>query len=377
MAVMTGLSGNEIFCLNKKGFKPGELTIGNSVYSMGFVGGIGAGINTFLGGEVSQVTEIIHHGRQLSYDRMVQHATQNRATAITGVTSELIQHSGNVEFLSVASCLHKAAGDTQFEFSTSSDGQELYCQLDCSFSPRKFVFGNVAYSIGVGGGLAGLFRGLSKGEVTEYSQVFNTTRHLALERIKQEARSVGANAVVGIQTTIVPFQGMQEMLMIGTASHHPSIPPGDVLTSDLTCEEMWNMIHLGYMPLQLVLGVSVYSLGLAGGISAALKSFSKGEISEMTNMIYEARENAIAHIKRDAEACGADDVVGIKTYVYALGSGVIEFMAIGTAVKWMPGVGTSTDHLPAQAIIRDKETFFNTAETSLGKNLNSGNAGGD
>ncbi len=375
MAVMTGLSGNEIYCLNKKGFKPGELTIGNCVYSMGFVGGIGAGINTFLGGEVTQVTEIIHQGRLYSYDRMLQHAGRNQATGITGVTSELIQHGNNIEFLSVASCLHRIDGDSKFEFSTSSDGQELYCLMDCGFTPVKFAFGNVAYSIGIGGGLAGMFRGLQRGEITDYSEVFNTTRHLALQRIKNEARAVGANAVVGIQTTIVPFQGMQEMLMIGTAAHHPMLPPpetGEPVTSDLTCEEMWNLINLGYMPLQLVLGVSVYSIGLAGGISAALKSFTKGEINEMTTLIYEARENAIAHLQRDASAAGADDVVGIKTYVYSIGNGVIEFMAIGTAVKQMPGVGTVSDNLPPQAIIRDKDTFFNTAETALGKNLNEG-----
>ncbi|MBX3110708.1 MAG: heavy metal-binding domain-containing protein [Fimbriimonadaceae bacterium] len=375
MAVMTGLSGNEIYCLHQKGFKPGELTIGNSVYSMGFVGGIGAGINTFVGGEVNQVTEIIHTGRLLSYNRMLEHAGRNQATGITGVSSELIQHSGNIEFLSVASCLHRQNGDTAFEFSTSSDGQELYCLIDAGFTPKKFVFGNVAYSIGIGGGIGGMFRSLQRGEIREFSDIFNTTRHMALQRIKHEAAAAGANAVVGIQTTIVPFQGMQEMLMIGTAAHHPAVPPtpgGEPLTSDLTCEEMWNMVNLGYMPLELVLGVSVYSLGLAGGIAAAIKSFTKGEINEMTTMIYEARENAVAHLQRDAARVGADDVVGIKTYVYALGGGVIEFMAIGTAVKRFDGLTTVSPTLPPQAIIRDKDTFFNTAELALGKNLNEG-----
>ena len=39
MPVMTGLSGNEMYCLNLKGLSPGELVVGNSVYSLGFVGG--------------------------------------------------------------------------------------------------------------------------------------------------------------------------------------------------------------------------------------------------------------------------------------------------------------------------------------------------
>ena len=166
---------------------------------------------------------------------------------------------------------------------------------------------------------------------------------------------------------------MQEMVMVGTASKHDALPESytdDPITSDLTNEEMWNLMHLGYMPIQLVLGVSVYSIGFGGGFSAFFKSFARGEIEEMTSLIYEARENAIHHIMRDATACGADDVVGIKTYVYQIGSGIIEFMAIGTAVKKMPGAKTLSDSLPPQAIIHDKDTFMNTAELTIGRDLN-------
>ena len=38
MPVMTGLSGNEMYCLHLKGLSPGDLVIGNSVFSMGFLG---------------------------------------------------------------------------------------------------------------------------------------------------------------------------------------------------------------------------------------------------------------------------------------------------------------------------------------------------
>jgi len=56
MAKVTGLSGNEIYCLALKKYRPGELVIGNSVNSMGFLGSLGAGLGTILGGEVGQVT---------------------------------------------------------------------------------------------------------------------------------------------------------------------------------------------------------------------------------------------------------------------------------------------------------------------------------
>ncbi len=372
--VSTGLNGNEMFCLHKKGYTPGELVIGNSVWSMGLFGAIGSGLKTLMGGEVEQVTNIVHEGRKNALERMQAWTDLGGAVGITGVTNELVMHSGNIEFLSIGSALHKPGiSATKLEFTAAADGQELYCQLDCGFRPIEFAFGNVAYSIGLGGGIMGTLRGLGKGEVTEFSEIFNVTRHLALDRIQREARHAGANCVVGIRTSIIPFQGMHEMVMVGTAAHHDCYGPeytASPATSDLTCEEMWNLAHLGYAPIRLVLGVSVYSIGLVGGISAVLKSFVRGEISEMTKLIYDARENALHHITVDAAACGADDVVGIKTYVYSLGNGMIEFMAIGTAVKKMAGITTLTDSLPSQAVIRDRDTFINAAETMKGVNLN-------
>lgn len=380
MAIMTGLSGNEMYCLHQKGLTPGNIVIGNSVFSLGFVGSVGSGLRTLAGGEVTQVTSIIHEGRQNALDRMVKEAINHGGVGITGVSNELIQHTGNVEFLSIGSTVHQEGmgGGESLSFSSSADGQELYCQMDAGFRPIKFVFGNVAYSIGIGGGIMGALKSLARGEVHQYSQIFNETRHHALERIQGEARAAGANSVVGIQTSIIPFGGMQEMVMIGTASYHNALPAqynAAPITSDLTNEEMWNLIHMGYMPIQLVLGVSVYSLGFVGGVTAFLKSFSRGEIEELTTLIYEARENAIARIAQDAEACGADDVVGIKTYVYQLGGGIIEFMAMGTAVKRMPGLSTESPQLPPQAVIRDKDTFINTAEMSVGTALNDARKG--
>ncbi len=341
---------------------------------MGFFGTIGSGLRTLTGGEVEQVTHVVREGRQAALERMQAWSDLHGAIGISGVTTELVQHGGSMEFLSVGSAVHREGYmSPSLEFTSSSDGQELYCQLDSGFEPKHFAFGNVAYSIGLGGGIVGTFRGLAKGEIKEFSHVFNHTRHLARERIEAEARSHGANCVTGIRTSIIPFQGMQEMVMVGTSARHAgydatydTIPA----TSDLTCEETWNMVHLGYLPIRLVLGCSIYSIGFVGGIAAAFKSLARGEIDQMTKLVYEARENALAHVAEDAAACGAEEVVGIKTYVYSLGSGIIEFLAIGTAVKKAPGVKTLTDHLPPQAVMSDKDTFINTAETLRGQDLN-------
>ncbi len=365
MPVMTGLSGNEIYCLHLKGLLPGEMVVGNSVYSLGFLGSLGAGFRNMMGGEVTQVTQIIHEGRLQAFQRMQAEATQHGGSGISGVSSELRHFHGNIEFLSVGSTIHRegaAAGTEQLSFSTAHNAQELYCMLDAGYSPRHFAFGNVAYSVGVTGGLLGSLKSMGRGEVKEFSDIFNQTRHIALQRIAADAAQHGANAVLGIETSVMPFQGVHEMMMIGTGCHHPALgTPGTPITSDLTAEETWNITAMGMAPLKLVLGTAVYSLGIVGGLMAALKSFSRGEVNDLTRLIYDAREHAIGMIRAEAQSIGADDVLGIKTHVHDMGN-LLEFMAIGTAVKRIPNLAPQSAMLPAQAIIKDKDTWITEGE---------------
>ncbi|HUC87725.1 MAG TPA: heavy metal-binding domain-containing protein [Candidatus Binatia bacterium] len=375
--VFSGLSGNELYCLNLIGYKPGNLVVGNSVYALGFIGGLASGIRTTIGGEIQQVTNMIAGGRKLSLQRLEQELKGLSANGASGVTSELVFHPGNVEFLSIGSSIYRQDNQPTALMSSSSDGQEFYCQVDAGYNPVRFVFGNVAYSIGIGRNFLGEIKEMVKGEITQYSNIFNITRNLALERIIQEAKDCGANSVIGIRTTILPFgaNGVQEMIMIGTASSNPQVASlaasvGGVLTSDLTAEETWNITRLGYVPLKLILGTSVYSIGVVGGIRAAIRGYFKGEITTLTQMIYGAREESLKKVQQQAAEIGADDVLGIKTYIYQLGGDVIEFLAIGTAVKRVNGIVTRSDQIPPQAIIRDKTTFINTADTSYNTNLN-------
>jgi uncharacterized protein YbjQ (UPF0145 family) len=357
--MLTGLSGNEIYCLAQKGWAPGNIVVGNSVRSLGFVRGVTSGFRTLAGGEIESVTELISDGRHAAIKRLEAEAAEQGAHGLTGVVSDLKHISGLIEFLALGS----AVKGTQYKgpfFSTACSGQDLYCQLDAGYAPRHFVMGNVAYALGIGRGFLGALRTFAGGEVKEYSQMYNHTRHLALQRLEHEAHQRGANAVVDIMTHIIPFgAGTQEMLMVGTASHHPALGQLDrPVTSELTGEELWNLTQLGYAPLRLLLGTSVYALGFSGGLSTFFRKLGRGEIEAVTRLVYEARANCMEHIHREAEALRADGVIGIKVFIYELGSGMVEVMAIGTAIRKNPGVNTQSEQLLPQAIIRDRDTFF-------------------
>ncbi len=248
--------------------------------------------------------------------------------------------------------------------------------MDAGYQPLHFVFGNIAYAVGIVGGVSGFLKTMVRGEIREFSDIFNATRHHALERIVGEAKKAGANAVVGIRTSVLGFSGVHEMFMTGTACTHAQLPAGfsdSPITSDLTGEELWAMTSLGYAPVKLLISTSVYSLGVVGGIKALFKGFVKGEISDLTTLIYEARENVFDRLRADASAIGAEEIVGIKTFIVELGSGLIEIVAIGTAVNKLPGFKTESAVLPAQAIIRDRDTWMSGDSSFMFEAVNDSN----
>jgi len=92
---------------------------------------LGRGLRGALGGEVTQGTGIIH-GRAR---RIVQPHAQGSDRAWRhrhyGRHQPIERFHGNIEFLSVASCIHQeGAIEEQIRFSTSGDGQELYCLME-------------------------------------------------------------------------------------------------------------------------------------------------------------------------------------------------------------------------------------------------------
>lgn len=352
---VSGMSGNEIWCLHQKGYRPGGLVVGNSVVSLGFVGGISAGLVGTFGGELTNVTSLISEGRHKAIERMLKEANDQGAAGVTSVVSDLRHFAGYLEFLSQGTALlGERAGEP---FTTAASGMELYCHLDAGYRPIRFAMGNVAYALGIGRSFTGGLRTMARGEVREFSTMYNQIRHLALERLRQEAFEAGANAVVDVTVRLQPLGPAIELLMTGTASYHPALPKpssaADVVTSELTGEELWNLAAMGLAPVQLVMATSVYSLGLVGGWTSGLKSVARGEISELTSLVYDARHNCVALLEKEAEACGAEQVIGNQLSIRELGGGLVEVMALGTAVRRRDGLTPATSPLPAQAIIVD------------------------
>ncbi len=78
--------------------------------------------------------------------------------------------------------------------------------------------GNTIRARHVGKDIMAIFRNLVGGEVSEYTKMMAETREQALDRMLEEARELGANAVVCVRfMTTEVMKGAAELLAYGTA----------------------------------------------------------------------------------------------------------------------------------------------------------------
>jgi uncharacterized protein YbjQ (UPF0145 family) len=106
--------------------------------------------------------------------------------------------------------------------------------------------------------------------------------------------------------------------------------PGAIFTSDLSVNEFLLVREAGFRPLGLVLGSSIYHVGIQLG-----RWSQNQELNVLSQAMYHARELAMTRMEAEADQLGADGIVGVRLDVEfkEFGNDVAEFIAIGTAVK--------------------------------------------
>jgi uncharacterized protein YbjQ (UPF0145 family) len=80
------------------------------------------------------------------------------------------------------------------------------------------VKGNTVRASAVSEDFLAFVKNLVGGELTEYTQVIAQAREQALDRMLEEAKSLGANAIVGLRfSTFFITHGAAEIMAYGTA----------------------------------------------------------------------------------------------------------------------------------------------------------------
>jgi uncharacterized protein YbjQ (UPF0145 family) len=107
-----------------------------------------------------------------------------------------------------------------------------------------------------------------------------------------------------------------------------------LFTSDLSVNEFLLITDAGFDPLGLVVGSSIYHVGVQ------VPNWRRNqEMSTLTEAMYHARELAMTRMEDEADELHADGIVGVRLTIahHDWGGKMAEFFAIGTAVRHRDG----------------------------------------
>jgi len=205
------------------------------------------------------------------------------------------------------------------------------------FRPVGMVVGSSIYHVG---SQIGSYN--QNQELGYLSQAMYNARFLAMSRMEAEADALGADGIVGVRVTFKQYEwgpALAEFIAIGTAVKAETgsyrTPAGKPFTSDLSGQDFWKLVKAGHAPLGLVMGTCVYHVAHQSLRQAIGQMGQNAEMANYTQALYEAREIAMDRMQYEAIQLQAEGVVGMRVEEtqYYWGSHVIEYFAIGTAVR--------------------------------------------
>jgi uncharacterized protein YbjQ (UPF0145 family) len=102
-----------------------------------------------------------------------------------------------------------------------------------------------------------------------------------------------------------------------------------VFTSDLSVNEFLLIRKAGFEPVGLCVGTCVYHVGIQYG-----NWNQNQELTVLSQAMYQARELAMARMREEATAMGADGIVGVQLTIKRVefDQNLLEFIAFGTGV---------------------------------------------
>lgn len=191
-------------------------------------------------------------------------------------------------------------------------------------------------------------------ELTALSEAYYAARHLALNRMQQEAALLGAHGVVGMQIVHRALENsVLEFLAFGTAIKEPIRTyhqPGNLpFVSDLSGHDYYTLHQAGFRPVGFAFGCCVFCQVATWRTQMASSPFGTGsmnqELTDFTQSLYQARERAMERMVHEALAVQATGVIGSDIEVhhdfiagdqYRNPAVIHYFTALGTAIAPYP-----------------------------------------
>jgi uncharacterized protein YbjQ (UPF0145 family) len=235
-------------------------------------------------------------------------------------------------------------------FTSDLSTNEFLLAREAGFRPLTQVMGSCFYHVGWqwmpsgvwGGGLTGFGQGRTW-ELETASEAWNEARRLALGRLQEEARLAGADAVVGVRLERGRYDwsaDVLEFVAVGTAvrseryeltgvgSPKPARSGGagsagagagkrEPVLSNLSGQEFAALYRNGWWPAGLVAGTTV-SYVVSGWRQQQARfglggtAYQNQELEDFTRGIYDARNQAMLRVTRQAHELGAHGLLGVS-----------------------------------------------------------------
>ena len=196
------LSVNEFLLVKEAGFHPRGLVVGSSIYHIGFQT---KGWSTSR--EVQTLTQAMYAARELAMSRMEEEADVLGADGIVGVRLDVGFYEwgrGTAEFLALGTAVSAEDGGNWKTpagkpFTSDLSGQDFWTLLQAGHAPLGLVMGTCVYHVAHQGMFKAMGNIGQNKEMPNFTQALYEARELAMERMQDEAKKVGAEGIVGVQ----------------------------------------------------------------------------------------------------------------------------------------------------------------------------------
>jgi uncharacterized protein YbjQ (UPF0145 family) len=144
-------------------------------------------------------------------------------------------------------------------------------------------------------------------------QTMDQARHTAVDRMITECGELGGHGVVGVHVSrgTFPLVGPQ-FIVIGTAVRAPGAAHGlpAPFTSDVSGQDFAKLIMSGWVPVGLVLGISIGSRHDDRNTARQARWGSgNAEVAGWTDLVSQSRHDARRQLESDVRRLGAEGVV--------------------------------------------------------------------
>jgi uncharacterized protein YbjQ (UPF0145 family) len=259
-------------------------------------------------------------------------------------------------------------------YSSNLSVNELLLARQTGYEPVGLVAGSCIYHIGWN-------RWTFTGELDAQTTAMFNAGNLAIDRLRQEARGMGALGVVGVKLEIRrPDWGERliEVVALGTAirAHGAGAAPEPFICG-LSAQEYFSLLKVGSRPVGFVFGNSMYYIYTDWGDARRNMSWFNQEVVKYSQSVYEAQRFAFGRMHAGASEAHAQGVVGVHfehtlhKIPYTDSDGgtdearadyVIEYVAWGTAIVEAP----AQIQVPRPSMMLNLEDLARTARFTPG-----------